>query len=69
MAEINKAGFEIVRKKEMTLTRENAELLYEAQKGADHFEALIEEMTSGPCLVLCLAKHNAIEAWREQLGN
>ena len=33
-----------------------AETLYDAQKEEDHFETLISEMTSGPCLVLCLAK-------------
>ena len=71
LEEIKTAGFEIVKQKELTLTKEQgmsqakkltiknlfpAETLYDAQKEEDHFETLISEMTSGPCLVLCLAK-------------
>ena len=66
--EIEEAGFQIVRQKEISLTREQAEQLYEAQKDEEHFEALIQHMTSGPSLVLCLARDNAIAAWREKLG-
>ena len=47
LSEIEEAGFQIVRQKEISLTREQAEQLYEAQKDTDHFEALIEHMTSG----------------------
>ena len=45
-----------------------AEQLYEAHTEEKHYEALIGEMTAGPCLVLCLAKENAISAWRAKLG-
>ena len=68
MAEISEAGFQIVRQKEISLTREQAEQLYEAQKDTDHYEPLIEHMISGPSLILCLARDNAIAAWREKLG-
>lgn len=67
MTEITDAGFEIVRQKEMTLTKENVELLYEAHKEKDTYEALVTEMTAGPCLVLCLARENAIRAWRDHI--
>ena len=47
LGEIEEAGFQIVRQKEISLTQDQAEQLYEAQKDTDHFEALIEHMTSG----------------------
>ena len=31
-------------------------------------KALIDHMTSGPSLILCLARDNAVEAWRELIG-
>lgn len=66
--EITEAGFQIVRQKEIQLTREQAEQLYVAQKDESHYEALIDHMTSGPSLILCLARDNAVEAWRELIG-
>ena len=44
------------------------EKLYESHKEEGHFDALVQEMTAGPCLVLCLARENAISAWRDKLG-
>ena len=58
LAEIEDAGFQIVRQKEISLSREQAEQLYEAQKNTDHYEPLIEHMTSGnlieTILFLCI---------------
>ena len=34
----------------------------------NHLKALIDHMTSGPSLILCLARDNAVEAWRELIG-
>ena len=44
------------------------ELLYAEHKEKDFYGDLVSDMTAGPCLVLCLAKENAIAAWREKLG-
>ena len=50
------------------MKREEVELLYEESRDQDHYEALISHMTSGPSLILCLAKDNAIEQWRNKIG-
>ena len=45
---IKNSGLNIVLKKELLLTRDQAEGFYVEHKGKPFFEALIEFMTSGP---------------------
>ncbi|XP_065051819.1 thioredoxin domain-containing protein 3 homolog isoform X2 [Rhopilema esculentum] len=65
---ITEAGFSIAMEKEMYLTREQAEEFYDQHRESDYFESLITSMTSGPSLALCLAREDAVEAWRNLLG-
>lgn len=65
---IQKAGFEILNKKSLSLTREQAESFYEIHKGQPFFEGLVEFMTSGPIIVAALRKDNAVEDFRKTIG-
>ncbi|KAK2560505.1 Thioredoxin domain-containing protein 3-like protein [Acropora cervicornis] len=56
------------KKKQMTLSREQAEEFYTEHKDAEFFETLVTNMTSGPMMALCLAREDAVEGWRELLG-
>ena len=54
-ARIEDSGLDIVLKKELLLTRNQAEGFYAEHKGKPFFEALINFMTSGPVQVqVCL---------------
>jgi len=65
---IEEAGFNIAMSKEMYLSREQAEEFYEEHKGEHYFESLINNMTSGPSLALCLARDDAVAQWRDLIG-
>lgn len=46
--QITAAGFEVIRSEALTLTRDQAERLYEGSRGKEHFEPQVEFMISGP---------------------
>jgi nucleoside diphosphate kinase len=68
MKRITDSGFQIAFHKTVTFTRAHAEEFYADQRDKPFFGDLVTEMTSGPMLVLCLVKDNAIQAWRDMLG-
>eukprot|EP00043_Microstomoeca_roanoka_P012683 m.123076 g.123076 ORF g.123076 m.123076 type:complete len:200 (+) comp15561_c2_seq3:433-1032(+) len=61
-------GFTIVRKRRVSITPEQANEFYAEHFGKEFFPRLIGFMSSGPIVVLVLAKADAITAWRELLG-
>ncbi len=61
-------GFTIVAKKEMSLTKAQAEGFYAEHKERSFFPELVLFMTSGPVTVMVLEKENAIQAWRDLMG-
>ncbi|KAL9654237.1 hypothetical protein ABK040_010269 [Willaertia magna] len=61
-------GFTIVRSDKITLTTEKAQLFYKEHEGKEFFPKLVEYMTSGPIVVVVLAKYNAVQAWRDLIG-
>lgn len=65
---IKEKGFKIAMAKTVQLDKESAEEFYAEQKGKPFFNDLVNEMTSGPMMVLCLVKDDAVTAWREILG-
>lgn len=65
---IEKAGFEILCRKETLLTQEQAEDFYAIHKGQYFFPGLIEFMTSGTIVVAALRKENAVENFRAIIG-
>lgn len=65
---IKESGFKIAMTKIVQLDKEGAEEFYSEQKGQPFFDDLVNEMTSGPMMVLCLAKEDAVASWRNILG-
>ena len=65
---IEKAGFEVLKRKDVCLTKELAENFYEIHKGQPFFAGLVEFMTSGPIVVAALKKGNAVADFRATIG-
>jgi nucleoside-diphosphate kinase len=68
LALIKKNGFTIVAKKNMHLTRKQAEEFYGVHKGKPFYDELVDFISSGPIIVMVLEKDNAIKAWRDLMG-
>jgi nucleoside-diphosphate kinase len=68
LALIEEHGFKIRAMRLARLSAAEAEGFYAVHKGKGFFAELIEFMTSGPCIVMCLEKENAVEAWRKLMG-
>ena len=60
---IRDVGFEISFARQVQLTREQVEDFYISQREEEGYEKLLEDMSSGPILALCLAGKNAVKAW------
>ena len=68
LAEIEKAGFQIVAIKKQSISKEQARGFYAVHVGKPFFEGLCEFMSSGPLVLLVLEKENAIADWRKLMG-
>ena len=66
---IEQDGFTIVDLRKVQLDRELAERFYQEHKGKAFFHQLVDFMASGPIVVLVLEKMNAIQSWRNLMGN
>jgi nucleoside-diphosphate kinase len=69
LAMINEAGFEIAAMKMLRLTRQQAEEFYAVHRERNFYHGLVEFMTSGPVVVMVLRHENAVEQFRELIGN
>lgn len=62
-------GFEISAMEMFTLDKPTAEEFYEVYRGVlPEFVALIDHMTTGPCIVLEVRQENAVKAFRDLAG-
>lgn len=68
LAEIDKAGFQIVAIKKQAITKEQAQGFYAVHKERPFFDGLTSFMSSGPLVLLVLEKENAIAGLRELMG-
>ena len=68
-ARIADAGLDMVLKKELLLTRNQAERFYSEHNGKPFFEALINFMTSGPVQVQVIEGKEAILRYRSLMGS
>ncbi|NXN57423.1 TXND3 protein, partial [Rynchops niger] len=68
MQRIKDDGFKIAMQKEIILSEEQIREFYKEHENQDYFPVLLEQMTSGPTLVLALSRENAIAHWRDLLG-
>ncbi len=66
---INEKGFRIKAMKMTHFRRERAEAFYGIHTGKPFFEGLVEFMSSGPIVAIILEKENAIDDFRELIGN
>jgi nucleoside-diphosphate kinase len=61
-------GFSIKGMKLKHLTRKEAEGFYAVHRERGFFNELVEFMSEGPVVVLCLEREDAIKKWREVMG-
>ena len=68
IARIEKEGFRIVAMRLHHLSRAEAEGFYAVHQARPFFKDLVAFMTSGPVILICLERENAISHWREVMG-
>ena len=62
------AGFEIKGMRLLRLTKESAQKFYAVHKERPFYNDLVNYMTSGPVVPICLEKENAVEDYRKLIG-
>lgn len=68
LAEMEKAGFQIVAIKKQSISKEQAQGFYAVHKERPFFDGLCDFMSSGPLVLLVLEKDNAIADLRKLMG-
>ncbi len=68
LAEIDKAGFQIVAVKKQSISKPQAEGFYYVHRERPFFDALTTFMSSGPLVLMVLEKENAIADLRKLMG-
>lgn len=65
---IEAEGFTIKAMKKIHMTKKVAEKFYYVHRERPFYNDLTDFMSSGPCIVMCLEKEDAIKGWRELMG-
>ncbi|PNF39884.1 Nucleoside diphosphate kinase-like protein 5 [Cryptotermes secundus] len=65
---IKEDGYTIAQKRVVTLTGEQVTQFYSEQYDSPGFPKLMAHMSSGPIIVLCLSKNNAVDDWNTLIG-
>ena len=68
LAEFEKAGFQILVIKKLSISKEQAKGFYAVHVDKPFFEGLCTFMSSGPLMLMVLEKENAIADWRKLMG-
>ena len=68
LAHVEERGFKIVEARLTRLTREQCQEFYAEHAGKGFFNDLVDFMTSGPAMLTCLERENAITTLREVIG-
>ena len=68
LAEIEKAGFEIVEMRQVRLTADQARRFYAVHEGKPFLNELVAFMSSGPAVPCRLRRENAVLGLREVIG-
>ena len=66
---IEAKGFKLIALKTLIMTKDIAEKFYAIHKGRPFYDALIEFMTSGRIIAVCVEKENSIIDMRKLVGN
>jgi nucleoside-diphosphate kinase len=67
-ADIEEAGFTILRESEIRLTEKRAKEFYEEHADKPSFACLIKEATSGPCVVAVCCRVEAVSIFQQLMG-
>ena len=68
LAHVEAEGFRVAEARLARLQREECQTFYAEHVGKPFFNDLVEYMTSGPVLLTCLERENAIAKLREVVG-
>lgn len=68
LAEIEKAGFQIIAIKKLSISQEQAKGFYVVHRERPFFGSLTQFMSSGPIVLMVLEKENAIADLRQLMG-
>jgi nucleoside-diphosphate kinase len=68
LAEVEKAGFEVVEMRLVRLTPEKARKFYAVHEGKPFLNDLVSFMSSGPAVPVRLRRENAIRGLRDLIG-
>lgn len=68
LARLQSEGFKVLAKKELRMSRKQAESFYAVHRERPFFGSLVEYMTSGPVVVAALERDNAVTTLRKVMG-
>ena len=68
LAHVEEQGFRVAEARLARLKREEAQTFYAEHTGKPFFLDLVEYMTSGPVLLVCLEREEAVTALRQVVG-
>jgi nucleoside-diphosphate kinase len=68
LARIEEAGFTVCAMRMIHMSKKEAEGFYYVHRERPFFSGLTDFMSSGPCIVMCLAAPDAIRKWRDLMG-
>ena len=68
LAHVEDKGFRLVEARYTRLTREQCQEFYAEHVGKGFFNELVDYMTSGPVMVTCLEREDAVASLREVIG-
>jgi nucleoside-diphosphate kinase len=68
LAHVEEKGFKLVEARFARLTREQCQEFYAEHAGKGFYNELVDFITSGPVLLCCLERDNAVAALRETIG-
>jgi nucleoside-diphosphate kinase len=68
LAHVESKGFKIVEARFTRLTREQCQEFYAEHAGKGFYNELVDFMTSGPVMLCCLERENAVATLRETIG-
>jgi nucleoside-diphosphate kinase len=68
LARLKSEGFKVLAKKELRMSRKQAESFYAVHHERPFFGSLVEYMTSGPVVVAALERDNAVTTLRKVMG-
>jgi nucleoside-diphosphate kinase len=68
LAHVEDKGYRIAEARFSRMTRDEAQTFYSEHQGKPFFNDLVEYMTSGPVLLTCLEREDAVRTLREVVG-